>query len=107
MIIEYSTEQEPATLIPFSTFMEDHSLTLQVITMLSGVFCCQIKDIHITQADASAITMGAGATKGEALHRLATAIYNKMLSGPPLAEAKVSANIIVENPTYYEETVFV
>ncbi len=107
MNIDYITEQEPATLIPFTTFMEDNDLTLEVITMLSGNFCCQIEDVHIVQADASMITMAEDKTKGGALHKLAKLIYNRTVSGPPLAEAKVLANIIVENPTYYQETVFV
>lgn len=107
MVIDYITETVPGTLIPFTTFMDNNSLTLEVITMLSGLFCCQIKNVHITQADASVITMGVAKTKGEALHTLCSLIYNKKLSGPPLSESEVVANIIVENPTYYQETVFV
>ena len=83
MIKSFIDEKTPDTLLPFTEFMENNSLTLEVITMLNGSFCCRIKNTHITQGDASVVTIGMGSTKGEALHKLVLAIIGivKLING--------------------------
>ncbi len=106
MIIENITETEPGTTVSFTTFMDNNNLTLQVLTLLDGQYCCMIKDVHIVLTDASVATMAESNTKGGALHKLVKQIYNKNLSGAGLFNVPVLANVIVENPAHYEETIF-